>query len=441
MHSSHVLFACALLAGACGTDTAADIQPLTGMEALDDPFFGCAWNQPQLDPKRNIGFTGFGYWGDERGFRIHHGNYVDGASDYLEYKIEVIWSLPGCAGTLYYLRFPLHAIANHAEIEVRGGAQALKGRVTATKGSLPRLYNEANVALPTHKRGPFVITPAMVGAGGMGDTIAFTLLDAQVLSRLPYPSYYNGALLASAGQEALLATAYDDLVEDNAYLYSFFTFRLDLATMSAADRQAASDSIDLVKEEPGPVHGDPLWDEHHHVVHGLAVDAAQTGVGWGGFWNGHRNLLLEIEKHLRGEAIVPGFGRIPSWDPATTIPSEFAIGVSPTRMGAPTGNLSGGTDLETAYHAANICANFDSALSPLPTHAERMTAEEVALWDDVKIWHNGVHGSVGGDFSPFLTSANTPIFYPWHTTVDVIWQNWQLCEAGYHPNRYSWDAL
>ena len=441
MNCSTRFVACALLVAACGIDSGLDTQALE-VEPVpnNDPFQFCTWRHG-LDPKLNLGFTGYGYWGDQRGFRIHSGNYVDGATDYLEYKIEVIWSLPGCTGDIYYVRFPLHAIVNHAEIEVRGATQGLKGKLLATKGSLPVLYNQANVALPTHKLGPFVITPAMVGAGGMADTIAFTLLDTQVLSRLPYPAYYNGALPGSLGQESLLATAYDDLVEDNEYLYSFFKFRLSLATMTPTERQDTSDAIDLVKDETGPIHGDPLWEEHHHVVHSLAVDTAQVGVGFGGFWNGHRNMLNEIEGHLREQPIVPGFGRVPTWDPATTVPAEFEIGIVPTRLGAAPGNLSGGTDLEVQYRAANICANFAVALSPLPTPPERYTDREHALWDDVDNWHNDVHISVAGDLGPITTSANVPLFYPWHTTVDVIWQNWQLCEAAYHPNWYSWDAL
>jgi hypothetical protein len=287
-----------------------------------------------------------------------------------------------------------------------------------------------------------VITPAMVGAGGMGDTIAFTLMDAQILSRLPEPIYYNGATPGSLGQEVLMANAYDDLIDANEYLYTFFTFRLGLETMSAADRQATSDAIDLVKDEVGPIHGGVLWEEHHHVNHGIAVEDGAPGVGFGGFWNGHRNLQSEIERHLRVQAIVPGFGRVPTWDPATTVPAELEVGIDPPRMGSPfVPDLNGGSDLEAAYQAANICANFDSALSALPTHAERMTDMEDALWDDAKGWHNSVHTNVGGDLAPISTSASVPLFYPWHAVLDTIWNNWQLCEAAYHPNRYSWDGL
>lgn len=94
--------------------------------------------------------------------------------------------------------------------------------------------------------------------------------------------------------------------------------------------------------------------------------------------------------------------------------------------------------MEAAYKAANICANFASALSPAATLADRLADEKVALFGDVNGWHGSVHISVGGDMAPFETSASTPIFFAWHGLVDVIWNNWQLCEAAYHPNRYSW---
>lgn len=435
-----------LTTSACGVENSLEPQALAATESgpLLDPFITCAWNTG-IDPLQNIGFTGYGYWGDKRGFRIHQGNYVDPAGlggEYLEYKIEVIWSLPGCSGTVYYVRFPHHTVANHAEIEVRGAAGALKGKLVATKGSLPVLSNQAGIALPTTKLGPFVITSSMVGgANGMADTIAFTLLDAQILTRLPDPKLYNGALPASAGQEAVLASAYDDLVEDNAYLYEFFTFHRELGALSATERQVAFDAIDVAKDEPGPIHSDPLWEEHHHVDHAVAVAPAEVGVEFGGFWNGHRNMLSELERHLREQDDVPAFGRLPIWDSATTIPAEFAPGISPTRLGAAAGNLSGGLDLEVAYQASNICTNFASTLSVAPTHAERMAEEEVALYNDVNPWHGSVHISVGGDLAPFDTAANPPIFYPWHGLVDIIWRNWQLCEGAYHPKRYSWDAL
>lgn len=431
-------FACLVAAQAgCGIDTGIETTALTGAPAPLDPFLSCIWNAQPIPSNRNIGLTGYGYWGDQRGFRIHHGNYVDTnlgflGGEYLEYKIEVIWSLPGCSGTVYYVRFPDHLLTNHAEIEVRNAAQALLGRVVANEGSLPILYNQANLPLPTNKLGPFVVAPGMVGgANGMADTIAFTLLDAQILTQLPPPVYFNGAT-PNGVQQGLVDDAYDDLVDANDYLYSFFTFRLALGTMSSADRQATSDSIDIVIDDPGPIHGDPLSDEHHHVDHGVAVAPAAVGGEFGGFFNGHRNLLREVEVRLRGEPTVPGFGRVPAWDPAATIPAEFAIG---------TANVNGGVDLETQYKAANICANFPSSLSALPTHAERLTDLEFDLFLDVVTWHNSVHNGVGGDFANIGITARLPMFHPWHTSVDVIWQNWQLCEAAYYPNRYSWDAL
>ncbi|HLL22736.1 MAG TPA: tyrosinase family protein [Kofleriaceae bacterium] len=444
-NSSRIAGLACVLLSACGVDTTGETSvALTATPAPIDPFMTCVWNLSIPVANKNIAFTGYGYAGELRGFRIHDGNYVDTAGvggQYIEYTVEVIWSLPGCSGTIYKVRFPVHGLADHAEIEVRGSAGALKGRLVATKGSLPVLYNQANVALPTHKRGPFVITSSMVGgASGMSDTIAFTLLDQIVLDRLPYPTLYNGG--AVTGHEAAIATVHTSTIAKNEYLYSLFAFRKALESMSSAERQAASDSIDLMKDEPGPLHGDMLWEEHHHISHSAAVGPASVaGEEFGAFWNGHRNMLRELERYLRTQPIVPPFGRVPAWDSALAIPAEFAIGVVPPRNQPFSGNLSGGTDMETAYKAANVCASFPSSASTGTTLADRLLDEEVALWADVAGWHNNLHGSVGGDMGPITYSASTPIFYPWHTLVDTIWRNWQLCEAAYHPNRYSYDDV
>jgi len=277
----------------------------------------------------------------------------------------------------------------------------------------------------------------------MGDTITFTLLDAQILTRLPYPAFYNGALPANQTQIDAIAAAHDVTVADNSYLMSFFTFRLALDAMTPVDRQTASDNIDIVINQPGPIHNfDLLWNEAHHVDHSAATTTAAIGVGFGGFWNGHRNLLMTVEDYLRGEADVPAFGRVPAWDPALSIPAEFAIGIDPPRYTAVPGSLTGGSNLEVAYRAANICTNFASSLSGAATLADRLTDEELALWNDVRPWHDTMHTTViRGDMNPISFSASVPHFYAWHEGVDMIWRNWQLCEAAYHPNRCSWDAL
>jgi hypothetical protein len=454
--SRSCLLAVTLALAACGVDTettdhVAFVGPGGGpigdpVPAPIDPFITCVWNV-QPPPNQNIGLTGYGYWGDKRGFRIHHGNY-NSFGDYLEYKIEVIWNMPGgCAGTNYYLRFPNHGLQDHIEIEVRGGQQVLKGRVAATRGSLPVLYNQNDVALPTNKLGPFAIKANMVGGGaGMSDTIAFTLLDAQILTRLPPPVFYNGVAPVSQFETDELATVYDDLYEDNEYLFKFFTFRMVLDAMTSTDRQNASDNIDIAINQPGLIHlPDLLWEEAHHVDHG----ATNTPVviadirGFGGFWNGHRNLIETVEERLRALPDVPAFGRVPAWDSLLVVPAEFAIGIVPARYPPfQNGSLAGGSDLEVAYRAANICTNFATSLSASPTLAGRLLDEELALKIDVEGWHNGVHSAtVRGDMLPIDYAASVPLFYAWHTTVDTIWRNWQLCEAGYHPLLYSYPEL
>lgn len=396
-----------------------------------DPFINCVWraNPPS---NQNVLYQGFGYAGLERGYLIRSGNY-DAVNDYLEYTIEVMWNLGDCSGTTYRLRFPDHQINNHVEIEVRTNGGGLLGRLVADEGSLPVLYNQNFVALPTNKLGPFVITNSMVGgASGVSDTISFTLLDAELLKRLPPPIFLNGVTPATPNQEATLATAYDDLITEYEYLYTFFTFRRMLGGLSGTQRADASAAIDEHIYELGPVHGDLFWEEHHHVDHGAAVASTFGGTEFGGFFNGHRNYLADLERDFEAQSRVIAFRRVPAWDPNTTIPTEFDIGIN---------NVNGGSDLEPAYQAANICGNFDSALSSASTLAERLADMEVELWLDVGPWHDTVHGGIGADMGDIDTAARAPIFHPWHTSIDTIWRNWQLCEAAWHPNRYSWDQL
>lgn len=397
----------------------------------NDPFFNCVWRTfPPAN--QNVLHQGFGYAGVERGYLIRSGNY-NTLGDYLEYTIEVMWNLGDCSGTTYRLRFPDHQINNHVEIEVRSNAGTLMGRLEADRGSLPVLYNQNDVALPTNKLGPFVITNSMVGgASGVAETITFTLMDANILGRLPPPVFLDGLAPVTLGQEATLTNAYDDLITEYEYLYTFFTFRRMLGGLNSTQRADAADAIDEHLYELGPIHGDLFWEEHHHIDHGAAVASTFGGTEFGGFFNGHRNYLADLERDFEEQSRVIAFRRVPAWDPSTTIPTEFDIAIN---------DVNGGSDLESAYKAANICANFDSALSAAATMAERLTEMEQELWLDVAGWHNGIHGAVGGDMGPITTSARTVIFHPWHTTVDTIWRNWQLCEAAWYPNRYSWDQL
>lgn len=397
----------------------------------DDPFIQCAWSSPPVIGQ-NIAFTGFGYTGQERGFRIHQGNYDD-VNDNLDYTIEVLWNVGDCAGTVYTLRFPNHGLTNHAELVVLDGSGSQMGRLVAAGGSLPVLYNQNDVALPTNKLGPFVITSAMVGgASGMAQTVTFTLMDAQILSRLPAPIHYNGAAPTTVAQEDIIAAAYDDLVDANEYLYTFFTFRRMLGALTSAEKTTVEEAITEHLYELGPMHGDPFWEEHHHVDHGIAVAPAVAGSSFGGFFNGHRNYLADLERDFAEGTRLIAFRRVPAWNPGTDVPVEFDIGID---------DVAGGIAVETAYEAANICANYPASNSSAPTMAERLAEMELELGADVESWHNSVHVGLGGDMAFVSTAARAPIFHPWHTAVDTIWRNWQVCQAAHHPNRYSWDEL
>lgn len=45
------------------------------------------------------------------------------------------------------------------------------------------------------------------------------------------------------------------------------------------------------------------------------------------------------------------------------------------------------------------------------------------------IWHNLIHGYVGGDMANQNLAAYDPIFYPHHVNIDRIWYIWQLAHG------------
>jgi hypothetical protein len=392
----------------------------------------CYWRHLP-NPLENLYFTGFGYHGLERGFRLHYGDYAE-ANNRIDYRIELLSSPTDCAGTIYTIRFPIHGIDDHIEIEVLDESGALLGGIEASPGALPVLFNGARLEVPTHKLGPFVITNGMLGSGNrIMEVATFTLLDADMLARLPVPTRYNGAP-ASAGQLLFATLAYGVTIDQYSNLFSYFKFRRQLGGLNATERQRAADAIAQHLYEPGPLHGGAFYSEHHHVDHGQAVGPLTAPHGYGGFFNGHRNFLADLEADIRAEpdSNRTPFRRIPAWDPATTIPAEFDAGVD---------DPDGGADLETAFRAENICDDYDTRHSPEHFLTDELIDMEEELWSDVNAWHNSVHVGVGGDFVDFNITASTVIFHPWHTTVDTIWRNWQLCKAAWYPDNYSWDEL
>jgi hypothetical protein len=42
------------------------------------------------------------------------------------------------------------------------------------------------------------------------------------------------------------------------------------------------------------------------------------------------------------------------------------------------------------------------------------------------LWHNAIHGYVGGDMGDPNLAAYDPIFYPHHCNIDRIWAIWQV---------------
>jgi tyrosinase len=55
------------------------------------------------------------------------------------------------------------------------------------------------------------------------------------------------------------------------------------------------------------------------------------------------------------------------------------------------------------------------------------------------VWHNLIHGYVGGDMANVNLAAYDPIFYPHHVNIDRIWYIWQLAHGP--PSRSVPDYL
>jgi hypothetical protein len=156
-------------------------------------------------------------------------------------------------------------------------------------------------------------------------------------------------------------------------------------------------------------------DQHYNIDHGTAD----------GFFNGHRAYLKKMERWLSvyGSKWIPD-GRLPYWNPATTIPSDLrTVKTSPQDCassrdaGCTTGwndnplvNASPGLAKPSGIQSANICS--------------RETFDD--LYHATHHWHDDVHLAVGGAMRTFDSPAAV-IFWPWHTYVDMVYAEWQAC--------------
>ena len=386
----------------------------------------CSW-YGAMSADEFIFYNQTGITGTERGFLIHVGNY-DVTNNNIDYTIEYLADPMDCTGELFTVRFPMHGLTDHVEIEVYEAAGAFLGRLEADKGALPTLYDQTDTAIATGPLGPFVINNAMMNQ--VSRILLFPLLDARTLEALPAPLYWDGAPTANWLQDLLKGVAYEFAIGQRTELFGLFKFRRGLNAMTAVARQRASDAIDAHIYDPGEFAA-TVWEDHPFVDHGVAVTPLVAGVTWGGFFNGHRNFLQAMEDHLftLPNAERTPFRRIPAWRSELVVPAEFNIGIS---------NTVASTSMPTVYEPASICGSFDPTAYGGATYYDQLIAAQDDVYANVEPWHGNAHVDLGDDMAFVSTAARAPIFFPWHTTVDTPWNNWLICWAAWNPADYDW---
>lgn len=175
-----------------------------------------------------------------------------------------------------------------------------------------------------------------------------------------------------------------------------------------------------------------LIDDHYEINHGSSANAhsvAPVTIGsstWetGGFFGGHENYIRKMERHVMvyDYPWMPK-GKIPSWNPNTTVPFVFRSAVA-----SPNGNCESTSPGCNGWLSGNI-ANASPAIAT-PASVQPATVcglvTPSALHGQVNGWHGGVHITVGNSFASF-DSPSFPLFFLWHNYVEDIWKDWKKC--------------
>ncbi|MEE9345863.1 MAG: hypothetical protein V3U88_09690 [Methylococcales bacterium] len=175
-----------------------------------------------------------------------------------------------------------------------------------------------------------------------------------------------------------------------------------------------------------------LIDGHYEIQHSSAANAhsvAPVTIGsntydTGGFFGGHENYIRKMERHVMvyDYPWMP-VGKIPSWNPETTVPVMFRSAVA-----SPNGNCMSTTPGCTGWFSGNISNPSPGIATPsdiLP-NAVCDIPTSAALHGSVNGWHGSVHGAVGNNFATF-DSPSFPLFFLWHNHVQDIWLDWKKC--------------
>lgn len=176
-----------------------------------------------------------------------------------------------------------------------------------------------------------------------------------------------------------------------------------------------------------------LIDGHYEIEHNSAANAhsvAPVTIGsntydTGGFFGGHENYIRKMERHVMvyDYPWMP-VGKIPSWDPATTVPVMFRSAVASAN-----GNCNSTTPGCTGWLSGNIANPSPGIATPnnlLPANLCANNATSAALHGSTNGWHGGVHINVGNNFATF-DSPSFPLFFLWHNYVQDIWLDWKKC--------------
>lgn len=232
--------------------------------------------------------------------------------------------------------------------------------------------------------------------------------------------------------------------------------RVDINTLSSTDQQRIFDAVtgyirnasitvkvanDQVVEwgQTGTLEPVSVVRAHHAIHHGGDT-----------FFSCHRWYLSTMEQAIASS--LPG-GRLPAWDPSTPMPAPFRSLAPPSKggdcetMGSLTGTDAFGnvcefawtnsyTNVNGRYVTVEGLENTNPSV-PFPTKYKPgnicVFATAGALANDIGAgftnstgYHNRVHNTIGGTMQT-MDAPEAAIFWPWHATIDQIFQNWLDC--------------
>ncbi len=411
-YSLPIAFVLAILgASACEVEEPAIAELAQALEFGEAPA-----TPPGIQPVPLKTITVWDFHGVKQNVQISSGN-AEPASNWsssaepASSKLSYLVSAAGASYTLSFRHDGPKRLVVEAITSTQDGP-AVIGKMIYERDVGTTLEYLGDPVAPGNVMGPFLVNNGNV----MSDINLYLLLDHQVLGFLPRPNRLHGISIgADAAKKETADALYKTLVGNHTTLWQASKFRFDVTAMSAADRAA------LVPIMQTYINANDNWLRHMEVDHTVAIaapvadsDPDNSTYALGGFFNGHRNFMGEMEAYFKQDNValdeVLPFRRLPVWRPDTTVPAEFQISISNSTPAVPIpAPLS---------HGPTICGNY--------ANVNELLSKAVS-GETLNVWHGQVHTTVGGTFGAFHEAAKAPLFWTWHTTVDTIWANWQHC--------------